>query len=376
MKPTILLLAAIVCAIAISCDDSNLNSEGTDNDTSINSDTQQPNSPVSNKLTPVTDESQQEDPDPASSLTAAPASYLEATVEPCTRLPNADVDPCERRRWTFTSIDNEYSHPDQMETLVIERETSLIYPPMTTRESVRYAFESESGSANPSHRRAPHVVVRGVYVPETTRCMFHEKQVLLEWEGGIKFTDPIKSPGYAQEIACYVDFQANEYLVGRGPVRLTVRPWFWVPIAGNKDNDLFKSEDYEKHLASHVSPRWEGREFVLWLGINKNLSVEVWSVNGLMDVQRREDGEIVVVSPVLSEFRPDSYDIKPYMHRLEPTLEEYARDVASEHAAVSSELGFEMVEDANLKHLREHLSKIGIYDQEEVEISLPPSIPE
>ena len=302
------------------------------------------------------------------------ATYLESTVEPCAQMLDRKVDPCERRPWTLISFDNDYSHPDQKEVLRIERATSLTYPPMTTRESVRYAFESELGSTNPSHRRAPHVVVRGVYIPDTTRCEFHERQVVLTSSGDIKVTDPTKSPGYAQEIACYVDFQVSEFLVGRGPARLTVRPWYRVPIAGNKDNELFKSEEYEKHLVAHVSPRWEGREFVLWLGINQNLAAEVWSVTGLVDVQRREDGEIVAVNSVLSKFRSEL--IKPYLDRLEPTLEEYSRDVVSEHAAVSSELNFTIVEDANIEYLREHLSKVGIYDQEEVEISIPPPIAE
>ena len=312
--------------------------------------------------------------EPTVEPTVTVATYLESTVEPCARMLDPKVDPCERRRWTLINFDNDYSHPDQKEVRIIERAITLIYPPMTTRESVRYAFESELGSTNPSHRRAPHVVVRGVYIPDATRCKFHERQVVLASSGGIEFTDPTKSPGYAQEIACYVDFQVSEFLVGRGPARLTVRPWYEVLIAGNKDNELFKSEEYEKHLVAHVSPRWEGREFVLWLGINNNLAAEVWSVTGISDVQRREDGEIVAVNPVLGKFRPEV--IKPYLDRLEPPLEEYSRDVVSEHAAVSSELSFTIVEDANFEYLREHLSKVGIYDQEEIEISPPPPISE
>ncbi len=304
------------------------------------------------------------------------ASYLEETVEPCVQMLSPEVDPCERRRWTLISIENDYKHPDQKEVLIIERASSLTYPPLTTRESIRHAFESEFGRTNPSHRRAPHVVVRGVYIPSTTRCEFHERQVVLTSSSDIKLTDPEKSPGYAQEIACYLDFQVSEYLVGRGPARLTIRPWYWVPIAGNEDNELFRSDEYQKHLASHVSPRWEGREFVLWLGINQNLAAEVWRVTGLMDVQRREGGEIVAVSPALSNFSPERSDIAPYLDRLEPTLEEYTQDVVSEHAAVSSELGFTIVEDANIEYLREHLSKVGIYDQDEIEISLPPPISE
>ena len=314
--------------------------------------------------------------------TESVASYLEATVEPCIRLPDSNVDPCERRDWIHVDIDNDYRHPDQKSIVRIERSfANPPFPPWTNSEWLRHQFEETAEHSVKNYQRTPHILARGVFAPGTTRCTFHENRIgHLHHDGSLTFT--FAGAGFNVDgPACYVDFRVGEYIVGRGPETLVVRTRYHIPVAA-EELELYKTENYTNHLADHASRYWEGREFVVWLAVNRNLAVEVWQVDNLADVQRGEDGEIIVLYSAFHFNDPDfyvsaGYDIEPHLDRFEPpTLDEYVEDIRTEHAAASRELGFSPVEDANLASLREHLAKIGVYDQTEIEISTPPSISE
>ena len=315
-------------------------------------------------------------PEPTVEPTVTVASYLEATVEPCARVPDSDLDPCERRDWVYRSVDNDYRHPDQKTITHLYRTFgNPQFPPPTVREWLRYEFEKVAEHEIKNYHATPHILARGVLMPGTTRCSFHETHIRHDYDDGSLALTGISRP------ACYVDFRVRDYHVGKGPVTLVVRMPYTIPV-NSEERELYRTDNFTNHLADHASQYWEGREVVVWLTLNRNLAVDVWRVGNFVDVQRGEDGEILVVSAGWHLYDPDSYaesgyDVEPHLDRFEtPTLSEYVSDVKAEHTAASDELGFSPVEDANLASLREHLAKIGVYDQTEIEISTPPSISE
>ena len=294
-------------------------------------------------------------------------SYLEATVEPCSPVDGSQIDPCERRRWRYETWVNDYIHPDQVIHSMVERDIGPIaYPPRPLREVVREYFQELNTPGSPGDGHIPHFIVRGVFLPGTTRCQLHETLVQnVVGEGLQIYNHPI----HGSELGCYADFEVRDYLVGRGPQMLVLRPPGRVPYA-KENHEIYKTDDYLAGLASHVGKIWEGSEFAVVVGLNRNSAVEVWQVKGVSDVQRREDGEVITSSPFLDRYREDQ-PIEPYLDILEPRVDDIKSEIAQAHADAAEEFGIVRILDANLKFLKEYLDIFGIYDIEGVEISPP-----
>ena len=290
-------------------------------------------------------------------------SYLEATVEPCSPVDGSSIDPCERRAWSYNRT-VQFVHPDSVRFVHVtgQGRKTPYYPPPTLREEMRMSFQLMT-----SQKRAwgdnyiPHFFARGVFRPGSTRCALHETNLKFGSDGITTLN---------RELGCYADFEVREYLVGRGPELLTLHPPVFI-LHTPENPDFYKTSEHLDDLASYVGDTWEGSEFVVVVGLNQNNAVEVWRVNGVGDVQRREDGEIIISWGFLHLYPPDE-PIEPYLHMLEPRLDDYRSEIAPAYAAAAEEFGVISVLDANLKFLREYLESFGIYDLDEVEISLPP----
>ena len=296
-------------------------------------------------------------------------SYLEATVEPCSPVEGSSIDPCERRAWRYDWF-VQFEHPDLVRFWFVtsEREQPL-YPPPTVGEGMRMSFEIITTQKRQWDNYIPHFFARGVFRPGSTRCAFHETNLKFGSDGITTFNRE-DDPWHGSELGCYADFEVREYLVGRGPALLTLRPPIDISNA-TENHDFYKTSKYLDDLASHVGDIWEGSEFVVVVGLNRNNAVEVWRVNAAADVQRREDGEIIISWRFLHLYLEDQ-PVEPYLHILEPLLDDYRSEVAPAHTDAADEFGVNPVLDANLKFLREYLEGFGIYDLDEVEISLPP----
>ena len=272
--------------------------------------------------------------DPPKPFDAEQVSYLETVVEPCVPLEESTRYPCATRSWGHPYwID--YVHPDQTTSIDmtdVHWEVDPAPTPATELEWLRNWFEDVAETEGYGYSGSvPHIIARGVFLPGSTRCILHELPSV--------------------DIECYIDFRVREYVAGRGPENLTLRPRGDVQYA-HQNHELYNTEDYQKRLSAYVSKWWEGGEVVAYLGLNNlNRAVEVWYLLGFEAVRRRGNGRVVV----------DGRD-----------LDQLTNDLRSAHATVTAEHEFELVKDANLKYLREHLQGYGYYEELGEFISPPP----
>ena len=142
---------------------------------------------------------------------------------------------------------------------------------------------------------APHIVVRGIGKPNSTRCdvypMFTGRETLDDLYTGL------------YHYLCFVDFTVNEYLVGTGPANLTVtmhRENLW--YVDNWSREKQKAERFLEYPQQRTALAFEGREVILFLGTTTTIAVESWEPSGAFSiwyVQKHGD-QLRVVSPAKS----------------------------------------------------------------------------
>ena len=142
---------------------------------------------------------------------------------------------------------------------------------------------------------APHIVVRGIGKPNSTRCdvypMFTGRETLDDLYTGL------------YHYLCFVDFTVNEYLVGTGPANLTVtmhRENLW--YVDNWSREKQKIERILEYPQQRTALAFEGREVILFLGTTTTIAVESWEPSGAFSiwyVQKHGD-QLRVVSPAKS----------------------------------------------------------------------------
>ena len=299
------------------------------------------------------------------------ASYLEATVEACAPVEGSPWDPCDPLRFDDYLELEPYNHPEQtvFDTNEIMAFDAPIYPPHSTREWVRYMFSSASEPASGGESRLPQVVVRGVYLPDSTRYSTNDLRVY--HDGSQLLTHDIQDVETTYfYLACYVDLQARDYLFGNGPEKLTLRV-LEHPTFFRENYDLYQIDEYLAALASHVADIWEGAEVIAALMLNYDHSIEVWHSFWSKILERGEDGRIIVKFPGTIAYGPGQ-PIERYMDRLEPTLHDFTEDLVQGFEEASAEYGLTPGGDANQKFLREHFKRFGVHDLDEIEIALPP----
>ncbi len=192
------------------------------------------------------------------------SDFLDRVIPACIPYPGSSVDPCERRD-TWESLSGHYTSG------------SLVLPqPAPT-------IEQSYARLNPNSAiQVPQFVVRAIPIPSTTRCARIDA-----FPYSFNWTRDEAPPERYEYTRCYVDLAVNEYIVGAGPSRLMVDIGVWIP---NYTGERLEAE--ERIFAKKL----EGREWIAYLAGPRGPAHGSWRVVWLQDVQKREDGRIVVVN--------------------------------------------------------------------------------
>ena len=284
-------------------------------------------------------------PTPSPGPTPTPSQYtgyLTGEIPPCTSIEGATVDPCKLDAEPFHTI-IAHSHPE------------LDDEPTSIREMLSY----QPGSA-----MAPHLVVRGTYVPGTARCTAGDRyrppnSLVDEWD--------------ERSFKCYLDVRANDYILGSGPPTLTVLMYIdYVYSAHAEDGQTAQDrvDNYTQRLEIGFRHLLPGREHVIFIGPPADLSSEAWRFMGYWDVQRREDGTVVAVHIERDDwryYRPDDY--LKYRSVLEMELPALKEVVTAANQARVSEYGGRIGADESLpmlvtdaNNLRQYYTEVGAFD--------------
>ena len=302
--------------------------------------------------------------------------YLAEEIPPCTPIPGLSGNPCTSRGpiETFGAVGSSFYTEEPWTIRQFLDGTSLI--------------------------SIPHVVLRGTYLPGTVRCTSG---------------DPYRIPSYEEPdflehsilINCYADVRVSEYILGKGPARLTALVYFhhyWKGYyAPTSADDMTEQEAVELMRWAHKSTlEWGydpdegdvgiyGREVILFIGPGHSHAHEVWEVVDTWYVQQREDGTIIAVHPDRDdwrEFRPDKY--REYRADLEMDLPRFAQAVTAANQARVSENGGRVasvdiegrVEGvalpsliSDIHDLDEFMASTGAYDHADGTPVPPPPVP-
>jgi len=207
-------------------------------------------------------------------------AYLKERVLPCLPLAGSQTDPC---------------GPGITEVDARSVSLSLLWPSrnsLPTFEQTLVGHNLNTGNDLP--HRVPHIVIRGIVVPDTTRCEPYPR-----WSANYRGGDIGKN---YRTLECFSDVQVNEYTVGVGPPRLTVilhseRIDHYLtldPSRNASDWTAKKAEILEKlgDPRARTAAAYEGRELVLFLQPSRTIAVEAWKVANhfhMWFVQRSED---------------------------------------------------------------------------------------
>ena len=195
--------------------------------------------------------------------------YLEGTVEPCENAMLEGVDPCGGDGGRSVSASGDATSG----TWDID--------PLTHENIFAYEmFELES------YTSVPHIVIRGVLIPETDRCVS-------AGHGPARFmpTPTPKALEVYRYVVCYSDVAVSEYIYGSGPPKLTLR-------TGSRSLADWKFEDMVRHMKDRLRDRRHGKEKIYGLAPSyyNAQAVEVWRTAKHWPVNRNGDGEAVVES--------------------------------------------------------------------------------
>ena len=282
------------------------------------------------------------------------------TIPPCTPRPESDRDPCERRvPWEWPDL----KYPIMVVDLIIPD------PPQTVRQEVDDSLNDWI--------LIPHIVVRGVVVPGSTRCSTHSGTTISQNRPG----QGARSSPYGNHIHCFSDVSVSEYIVGSGPRRVTFiserRPF------DNRSGDFGEVPRDEAYFADITEPlveAVEGYEWILWLEVPVDPTTETWNVSMRRSVQRSTNGDIVAVS----RWHRETLLGSEYANRLDYPLDDYVAEMKSAMQYYRDLYGGKVADspdapslilNADPGHLRHYLHSIGTYDLPGFTPSPPPPAP-
>ena len=237
-----------------------------------------------------------------------------------------------------------------------------------------------------------HIVVRGTYLPDTTRCVVHD---------GLRYPPQRQtSSSGLRTIKCYADVRVHEYIIGAGPPVLTViadvlyylNYYEFADLSilpPDKENE--NEQEYIERLRVFYEQRLgggednegsiEGREAMLFLGPSLDISVEAWEVMRQWRLEQRDEGTVVAVHPIRDDWRAAREDFQQYRSQLEMELPAFRQAITTAHQArvtasdgrVRPEADYPMlVTDAN--QLSEYFREVGAYDDPDNPPAQPPPV--
>ena len=229
------------------------------------------------------------------------SDFLDRVIPACIPYPGSSVDPCERRdTWDLLSshyVSSEWTLPKEAQSL---------------EES--YMRLNDGLAAY-----APQIVVRMIPIPGTTRCAKLDSfGMSFSW---IENEAPSRMYEYT---LCFVDLAINEYIIGAGPARLQIN---MAVLPYVLSGERLRAEE------AIFANKFEGEEWVAFLVGPINPAHAAWRLYWHLDVQKRDDGEVVVVN-YLRQFY-DTMSLPEFAainaSRTESTLTDYRAQVKSAH---------------------------------------------
>ncbi len=228
------------------------------------------------------------------------SDFLDRVIPACIPYPGSSVDPSERRD-TWDLLTSHY----------ISSQWTLLDEAPSLEESY---MRLNDGSA----AFAPQIVVRMIPIPGTTRCAKLDSFGSFSW---VESEAPSRMYEYTQ---CFVDLAINEYIIGVGPARLQINMGVW-PY--NYTGERLRAEE------DIFANKFEGVEWIAFLTGPTNPAHAAWRLYWHLDVQKRDDGEVVVVN-YLRQFY-DTMSLPEFAainaSRTESTLTDYRAKVKSAH---------------------------------------------
>lgn len=259
---------------------------------------------------------------------------------PCTKLASSDRDPCQRSEDSGPST-GPNAHIGGIPPLPLDPE--WLYRTEWSRKGVS----------------TPQIVLRGVVVPDSARCSeSYAFNLGASWYGLIDHDSD------GARIVCHVEVDVSEYLVGSGPSRLPVIPYWLRSVPA--DTARFGTPAYFEEIASPLSDSLEGFEFVFELGRPHDLAWGNWMLVHSWDLHRSDGGEVIGRSVMWGLFSRTT-DVEDW----EIPLADLQQKLKAAHAKVSAEYGGRisdepdspmLVTDASRDSLLGQLRELGAYD--------------
>ena len=174
---------------------------------------------------------------------------------------------------------------------------------------------------------------------------------------------------------CFVDLRANEYFNGGGPDRIPIIVWW-----GSADQDEHTSS-HKYFLSGGPSLGLEGNEMIVPLNRPLDIAVGAWGYNHVAgwDVQRRDDGEIVVVSNwarvlgIVQDTSQWEYSLEEFRIMVKDAMTRFRADTGGRIGYHPDDPGF--AEDANGASLIENLRDLGAFTIDDVTPVPAPTVP-
>ena len=233
------------------------------------------------------------------------------------------------------------------------------------------------GQGSPS--AVPHLVVRGMAQPDSTRCEIY----------------PIIVPNYVYPSAdylfddlyhyhCFVDINTTEYIVGAGPAKITVslhRESLYLSHLADWSNLKDEYINYWNDPVSRTSSIFEGKDLLLFLSLPGTLGVESWVARepfNLWFIEQNQEGELRAIAQEMTQAQTDEQRSKMDLSLAE--MIKNIKEAADERSKMTNgRIGVEsylpsLITDAN--HLRNFYITVGAtYGTTETATVLPPLVP-
>ncbi|MYD98820.1 MAG: hypothetical protein F4X98_15735 [Gammaproteobacteria bacterium] len=254
-----------------------------------------------------------------------------------------------------------------------------------------------------------HIVARATFLPGTERCTSNE---------------PFRPASYDEVLAqanwplsavvqCFADVRVNDYILGRGPSRLTVQTGLLITPYAEWEEDLRSAarelnlspeevvEGFYRNAWEYAIPYGDdqldeiepgapaltqsegirGREAILFLGPSINHAIEVWQVFQTWNVQG-DPGAATAVHPHREAWRMSKdYQDGDYWRLLSVELPRFEQEVTAAHEARVTEYGGRIGADASLPmlisdihYLDEFMASAGAYDHPDGPPAQPPPV--
>ncbi len=236
--------------------------------------------------------------------------YLEATVAPCGNKHRSEADPCPPFK---------IPKPDRF------RDTGtasvMWIDPLTIEDVVVYDLftSGESIVAN--------VVVRGMWVPDSIRC---EMYPIVH---GYELSHP--RPDWMRETMCFRDFGVSDYIVGKGPKKITIiwrnRLSYGHEHSTEAELERWSEDTSDEIIRSTIADEPREKIYSLAPHLN-NLAYVTWRGWIGWDIERDVDGEPTVVSGWLDYLAELGREItQQHIDHLTWPLEEFERRTGAYH---------------------------------------------